>query len=151
MAWRPAAYAMLAVALVAASFWYVTAPPKGLDGYRERAGQRLETIRSQVQSSRIWLESLDDEEATRSATLVGLREAERDSSESQSDFQEQEAPDGTARLRARFGDVASRAVDALRALRVAAEQERWDELPRLAEPLPRIAADLERLEQEVRQ
>lgn len=150
MSWRSLAIAAAVALAVAACFWYVTAPPKGVDGYRQRAASALETVNSQLQSARIWVETYQDDESTKAATHVGLEEAERDASETASDFEEHEPPSGVLELRSRFDDVTARAVDVLSSLRVAAEQERWEELPSLAEPLPHLASEVERLERQAR-
>ncbi len=55
------------IAATVAALWYVTAPPKGVDGYRERAAATAETLVSQVETARLWAES---EEEGR-ARLVG--------------------------------------------------------------------------------
>ena len=68
----------MAVLIVAAAVWYVSAPPKGSDGYRERMAEVTRTLRSQVQSARIWAQTFDDGNAMRAATTVGLEEADSD-------------------------------------------------------------------------
>jgi hypothetical protein len=150
VSWRTGGITIAIALAVAGSLWYVTAPPKGDDGYRQRAASALETIHAQIQSARIWVETFEDAQATAAATQVGLEEAERDASETASDFERHEPPTGALELRSQFSSATDRAVAELGALRVASEQERWEDLGRLAEPLARRAAEIERLERAAR-
>jgi hypothetical protein len=144
--WRFVA-ATIAVLIVVAALWYVTAPPKGVDAYRERAAATAETARSQVQVARIWVETFGDDEATAAATLVGLEEAETDAAAAVSEFEAYEPPTGAIDLRTRLSGLGNRAIDTLSALRIAAEQERWADLPRLAAPLSGLDRELRVLEE----
>ena len=137
-----------AIALAAAVLWYLTAPPKGEDGYRERAASSIETVRSQVQVARIWVETLEDGEATRAAVAVGLRQVEADALSAADEFESFEPPSGLLELRDRYAALSADATDALAALRIAAQEEAWERLGELARPLPAIAEDLELLEEE---
>ncbi len=139
---------LTAVALVAAaSLWYLTAPPKGIDGYRERAASTAETLRSQVQSTRIWLESVEDGDSTHAAALIGFLEAEQDASAVASDFEAYEPPTGTFGLRSSLSALSSDVTEALGALRIAGQQEEWAALGRLARPLARLNTELARFEE----
>ena len=135
------------VALGAAALWYLTAPPKGVDGYRERAASSAETLRSQVQLARIWVESVEDGESTRTAALVGLQETERDASSAASTFERHEPPSESVELRSAFSSLAGEVTDALGALRVAAQLEEWSRVPQLSEPLPGLAERLREFEE----
>ncbi len=132
--------------VVVAALWYVTAPPKGVDGYRERLASTTETLRSQVQIARIWAEALTDDKATKPAALVGFRETESDAQSAISEFQAHEPPSGVLGLRAEFVSLSAHVLDPLSALRIAAEQERWDEVGRIARPLPGLAERLRAFE-----
>ncbi len=125
----------------------MTAPPKGVDGYRERAAASAETIRSQVQLARIWVASLEEDESTKAAARVGLEETDRDAASAISTFEAYEVPAALNDLHSAFGSLAGSATDALAALRIAAEQERWEELAGLARPLPSLAHRLRQFEE----
>jgi hypothetical protein len=125
----------------------VTAPPKGVDGYRERAAGGAETIQSQVQLARIWIGALEDDESTRAATLVGLEETERDAIDAAASFERYEPPSELGGLRSEFSSLAASATDALGALRVAAQQEEWERLGVLSRPLPDLAQRLRQFEE----
>ncbi len=136
-----------AVALAAATLWYLTAPPKGVDGYRDRAASTMETIHSQVQLARIWVETEQDGESTKPAVLVGLQEVERDAAGAASRFEGHEPPSQLLGLRAEFTSLTTEVSDALSALRVAAQQEEWERLGELSEPLPELADRLKRFQE----
>lgn len=135
---------------VAACLWYVTAPPKGADGYRDRTASTAETLRSHVETSRIWARSVADGKVTRPAALIGFLETERDASEAASDFEAFEPPDGAFGLRSSLTSLSTDVTEALGALRIAAEQERWTDVPKLARPLARLSAELGRLQERAR-
>lgn len=137
--------AFAAILAVAASLWYVTAPPKGLDGYRARAAYTAGTLRSQVQSARLTADAVTDDKLPHAAALVGFEEAESDAASAASGFETFEPPVGAGRVGARFVSLASETTDALAALRISAQQERWDRIRSLAEPLPGLAARLDDL------
>jgi hypothetical protein len=130
------------VAVAAAALWYVTAPPKGVDGYRERAAATAETLRSQVQLARIWVEAVEDDESTQTAALVGLEETELDAGSASSTFESYQPPSELVGLRSEFTSLADEATAALGELRVAAQQHEWSRVPELAEPLPDLAKRL---------
>ena len=130
--------------------WYVMAPPKGVDGFRERSASTAESLRSQVETAAIWAETVAKGDATHAAALVGFEEAEHDASSAISSYETYEPPDDVLPLRAKLIGLASEVTDALGALRIAGQQEDWAEVPALAEPLPRLSADLRRFEDRVK-
>jgi hypothetical protein len=140
---------LAAILALGGALWYLTAPPKGLDGYRERAASTAESLRSQVETSRIWVETAADGKATHAATLVGLEEAETDATSAASKFESFEPPAGGLKLRQRFSATSDDVTAALADLRIAAQLERWQEIEGLAEPLPGLAEDLRRFEESV--
>lgn len=148
--WRPYLTAAAVVVAVAAALWYVSAPPKGEDGYRDRLGSAAESVRSQVESARIWSEAFLAGDATTPATLVGFEEAERDSEAAASQLESYEPPQGLLGLRSRFSSLTSEASAAIGELRIAAQLEEWDRIAELAEPLPDLSARLDRLEEKAR-
>jgi hypothetical protein len=137
------------VALTAGALWYLTAPPKGEDGYREEAASSAETLRSQVELARIWVEATEDEKSTKTAALVGLQETERDAVGAASSFEGYEPPAGLNPLRSELSSLANETSDALGSLRISAEQEEWERLSELASPLSDLAARLEEFEERV--
>lgn len=136
-----------AIALVAAALWYVTAPPKGVDGYRERAAATAEALVSQVETARLWARAEEEGKALRATVLVGFEETEEDAESAASRFESYEPPDGVAALREELTDLATEATEALAALRIAAQQERWADVPELSRPLPELSERLTALEE----
>lgn len=143
---RPSVWATPVLVLaIGASLWYVLAPPGTAGDYRERASLTAETLRSQVQTARIWVRELGEGNATRRAATVAFREAEADAVAAGSEFGRWDPAVGTVGLRSDVTRLAGDVVSALAELRIAAENERWDALARLARPLPGLAHELEQL------
>lgn len=139
-----------AIATVGLALWYVTAPPKGEDGYLERVAQTSETVRSQLQTARIWAETHADGKATDAAALVGLEEAERDAHSAVGEFEAYEPPSAMLELRSGLLRVASGATERLGAMRIAGQLEDWSRVAKLAAALPSLAEELDRLEERAR-
>lgn len=135
------------IALVAAALAYVSAPPRGLDGYRERAAATAETLGSQVETALLWSATYGEGKATEAATLVGLEEAEEDADTAAAQFEAYEPPSGGLPYRSDLAALSGAVTDALAQLRIAAQQERWSELPRLSAPLPGLSSRLGRYEE----
>lgn len=131
--------------VVVAALWYVVAPPRDVDGYRERASLTAETLRSQVQTSRIWLRTLARDDTLRTSASVGLREAEEDASAAAASFERYDPPHGTDPLRARLSALAGETTTVLGDIRIAAHRDEWGRLDELGEPLPALADRLEAL------
>lgn len=146
----PLVGAILLVVIGGAAIWYVSAPPRGSDGYRERMGETTRTLRSQVQSARIWADTFDAGDATAAATAVGLEEAELDASAAASQFESHEPPAGELRSRTRFVSLASDTTGVLADLRIASQLKQWKRLPRIAARLEEVATRLDRFEHRVR-
>ncbi|HEX5984485.1 MAG TPA: hypothetical protein VFY69_09795 [Solirubrobacterales bacterium] len=136
-----------AIFVTAAALWYVTAPPKGVDGYRERAASTAETLVSQLETARLWAQSEEEGKALRTSVLVGFEETEEDAEAAASAFESYEPPDGVADLREELTSLAAEATEALAALRIAAQQERWEDVPELSRPLPELSEKLSALEE----
>lgn len=136
-----------AILAIAAALAYITAPPKGLDGYRERAAATAGSLRSQVETARIWADTRIAGRATSAAALVGFEETENDAIAAAAKWEGYEPPDGGLRLRRRFAPLAGDVTNALARLRIAAQMERWDELRALSEPLPGLSRELSRFEE----
>ncbi|MDQ3875525.1 MAG: hypothetical protein M3322_08300 [Actinomycetota bacterium] len=143
---RQPVWGLLAVVIaVLAAIWYVAAPPRTVGDYRERSGMTVETLRSQVETARLWTRAVENDRVTREAATVAFREAEEDASAATSEFAAWDPRGDTRDLRSRITRLASEVIDSLAKLRIAVEDGRWDALPRLAAPLPRLADRLERV------
>lgn len=129
--------------MLAASVWYVQAPPRTEGDYRERAALAAETLRSQVQTGRLWVRELEEGRVTRQAAAVAFREAEGDAESAASEFAAFDPRGDTRETRSRVMELAARVTDALGQLRIASQDGRWDALPSLAAPLPGLARRLE--------
>jgi hypothetical protein len=141
---RRSVWTLPAVAIVVvAALWYVQAPPRTVGDYRERAGMTIETLRSQVESARLWTGAVKDDRVTPQAATVAFREAEEDATAVASEFAAWDPPGDTRDLRASITRLASDVIDVLAKLRIAAEDERWNALLRLSAPLPRLADRLQ--------
>lgn len=139
--------AFAAIAAVAASLAYVTAPPKGLDGYRERAASTAETLGSQVETALLWSQTYRQGKATTAASLVGFEEASEDADAAAAEFEGYEPADGGIPYRRELTALAAEVTDSLSQLRIAAQQERWEELAALSAPLPGLSERLSRFEE----
>ena len=116
----------VAVGLLAlASLWYVQAPPRSDSAYRERAVKTAEMLRSRVQTTRIWLRALADDEATTPAASVAFRESEEGASKAASSFERVEPPAGTDAVRAQARASAAAAPRRARRRSVAAPGRPW--------------------------
>lgn len=146
MKWRPlrAAAGLAAILAVAASLWYVTAPPKGTDGYRARAAYTAETLRSQVGTARISGDAVAAGDLPHAGALVLFEEAEEDASAAASGFESFEPPSGSDAVREEFVTLAGDVSEALAALRISAQQEDWERIPNLVDRLPSLARRLDR-------
>lgn len=143
---------VLAVAvgvLTLASLWYVQAPPRSASAYRERAVMTVETIRAQVQTTRIWLQTLADDETTQQAASVGFVETEEDAHKAASGFETHDPPSGTDPLRTRVTSLASDATDALAQVRIAAHRGQWEDLPRRRPELAKLSKRLDDLKSRI--
>ncbi len=133
--------AIVVLALVVlASLWYVQAPPRTEGDYRERAALTAETLRSQLETTELWVRELERDRVTQQAAAVGVREAEADAVAAASEFGAWDPRGDTRFVRSRLMSLVSEATEALSEIRVAAEDGRWEALPRLARPLPRLSA-----------
>lgn len=135
--------ALAAVAIVAGSLWYVVAPPRAPSDYRERADQTARTLRSQIQTARLWARAVARDETTGAAAVVGLEDAERRAEQAAAKFAAYQPPRGTDRVRADLMRLATDVADELGRLQIAATRGDWDHV-RLAEPrLERLASRIE--------
>lgn len=136
-----------ALVLLAGALLYITAPPRGLDGYRERAAASAEALASPLETALLWAQVRDGGRALPTTTLVAFEEAEDDADATARGFESYVPPAGAERLRSRFVALAGESTDALEQLRIAAKQGRWEELAALSAPLPGLSRRLERFEE----
>jgi len=139
----------MAVGLVMlASLWYVQAPPRSAGAYRERAADAADALRSQVQTTRIWLRTVARDESTRQAASVGFREAEEDAAAVAAAFEGYDPPSETDALRQAVSRAGDRTVASLAEVRIAAHRGEWQALPRRRDALAELARRLDELEQQ---
>jgi hypothetical protein len=138
---------LVAILAIAGSLAYVTAPPKGADGYRERAAATAEGLVSQLETARLWAETESEGRALPTTALVGFEEAEEDAEASAAQFESYEPPSGLAELREELVALAGEATEALARLRIAAQQERWRDVPELSRPLAGLSRRLSSFEE----
>ena len=132
-------------ALVAFSIWWVQAPPRGPESYRESAETAIEKLRSRAETARIWIDQLDRDRVHHAAVEVSLEEAETGAISALAQFEGYDPPRRLEALRTEVATVGDEVTTVLADLRIAARQDRWSELPRLAEPLPELSSRLEEL------
>jgi hypothetical protein len=137
------------VLLVAASLWYVTAPPRDASGYGDRAVLTLEALHSQVQAARLWAGTVEHKRTFATSATVGLRELDADANDSADRFASYEPPSGTEPLRDEVTNLADRVVAELDSLRVEAEAGDWDAVVRRARSLEPLADELQRTAEQV--
>jgi hypothetical protein len=133
---------VIVAALTVASVWYIMAPPRGESDYRERAFETAQALRSHVQSTRIWVRTLQRGGTLRSSATVAFREAEEDATKVASGFASYQPPPGTDGLRSAMIALASDVEDALAAVRIAAQREQWSSVPEAAAPLADLSGRL---------
>ena len=136
--------AVLVAVLAVASLWYVQAPPRGANAYRERAAMTLETVRSQVQTARVWEQSLDRDDAFRASAAIGFEEAEHDANKAAAKFEGYDPPPGTEDVRSDVSTLATETTTALAELRIAAHDGDWSAVHERARALEPLAVRLER-------
>lgn len=114
--------------LVAGSLWWLQAPPRTSDSYRERAAKQAELLISHVETARLWADGVAEDEVTFRAATVGLHEAETDAARVSSGFESLDPPRGQDELQARFSDLGHETSSALSRVGLAARRGRWQEV-----------------------
>ncbi|MGI8723184.1 MAG: hypothetical protein ACR2JG_13260 [Geodermatophilaceae bacterium] len=143
----------LAAVVVVASLAYAVAPPRSAAGYADRASSTLELLRSQVQTVRLWIEAVEDEEVTHLAASVAFNEAEEDARAESATFAAYDPPDPFAEsepVRQLVTTAGEDTVSLLGEVRVAAAADRWNRLPVLDLRLDVAQARLQEQAAEVR-
>lgn len=139
---------LLALLAVVASLEYAAAPPRSAPAYSQRASATLELLRSQVQTTRLWIDALEAGKVTRPAASVAFAEAEEDARTQAGAFAVYDPPEPLERtqpLRELVSSAGDETVSLLGEVRVAATTDRWG---RLAELAPRLDRCQKRLEQQ---
>jgi hypothetical protein len=124
---RRAGLVSLAVAVVA-SLWWLQAPPRTEGAYFERAAATEELLRSQLQTTAMWIRAVRDGHATTQAAAVGIREVDADAAATAAEFAAWDPPVGSERLQREVMRVASDVTRALTAARIDAGRGDWDRL-----------------------
>ena len=121
-----------------------TGPVRSFEVYESKAGQTAEVTASAVQTALLAVDAAKGEKAYGRYLTQVLVEAEEDAGAAQGTFDAIQPPDQRAdELRARLGELLTEATGTLADLRIAARRGRFAELPDLAEPLPKVAEELD--------
>ncbi|MER7407890.1 hypothetical protein ABT373_36840 [Streptomyces sp. NPDC000070] len=116
--------------------------------YEEKVANTAEAARSAVQTARLVVEAAEDGKAPGPYTARALSDAETALTSIATHIGAVQPPTTHATaLRSRVTSLLTECRTALAELRIAARDGRFDELARLAEPLPRLASRLKRLEE----
>jgi hypothetical protein len=121
-----------------------TGPVRSFEVYESKAGQTAEVTASAVQTALLAVDAAKGEKAYGRYLTQVLVEAEEDAGAAQGTFDAIQPPDQRAdELRARLGELLTEATGTLADLRIAARRGHFAELPDLAEPLPKVAEELD--------
>lgn len=134
-----------AIALTGASLWYVVAPPRSEQAYRDRAADATATVHSQVVTAELWAREAAGGDAFTTSAVVGIEDAERRASNAAAAFAHHDPPDGLDATRADVTHLLTEATDLLASVRIAAHRGRWGDVASARAELDRIARDLEAL------
>lgn len=133
----------------AAAIWYVQAPPRGTDDYRERAGETVGDLISQVQTARLWVRGIDDDRVTRTAATVAFEEVEKAARSADSRFEGWDPPRETESLHVRVSEAGGSTIEVLSELRRRAHADQWQGVVDSGAALDELAARLERTASEL--
>lgn len=115
--------------------------------YEEKVANTAESAGSAVQTARLVVEAADEGKAPGPYTARALSDAETALDSISTHIGSVQPPTThSTELRSRVTSLLEDCRTALAELRIAARDGRFEELARLAEPLPRLAARLKRLE-----
>ncbi len=138
---------LLASLAVVASLEYAVAPPRSAPAYSQRASATLELLRSQVQTTRLWIDAVEAGQVSRTAASVAFTEAEEDARTQAGAFASYDPPEPLERtqpLRELMTSAGDATVSLLSEVRVAATTDRWGRLEELAPRLDQAQQRLER-------
>ncbi len=132
---------VVAVVLLAAG---CTGPVRSSNVYESKAGQTAAAVASAVQTAALAVDAARGGKAYGRYLTQVLVEAEEDAGSAQGTFDGIQPPDQRAdELRSRLDELLGQATDTLANLRIAARRGSFAELPELARPLPKVAAELD--------
>lgn len=140
----------LLIVAVAGSLWYLQAPPRTADGYAGRAADTAASLRAQVETARIWVETVAEGRTLLTSAAVGLEEADGDAATVLADFEQLDPPAGTAAVRESVSATGREAVNLLGGVRIAAQDGDWERVERRRDRLARMGDRLHALEREAR-
>jgi hypothetical protein len=144
------ALAVAGVAVLVASLWWLQEPPRSEPAYADRAADTAATLRSQVETARIWAETVADGRTLLTSAAIGLEEADADAATALSDFEELDPPSGATGLRAAVGAAGGEAVDLLATVRIAAQHGDWSAVTARRDSLARMGDRMHALERRAR-
>jgi hypothetical protein len=119
-------------------------PARTADDYERKAKDTAETVVSSLRTAELAVDVAGRDRAFPPYVSVVLSDAEDDASGAASTFGSVQPPgEGSDRLRDQLGDLLDEAEDALARARIAARRVDGEALAAEAEPLGRIAAELD--------
>jgi hypothetical protein len=127
------------VLLTAAALWYVQAPPRSPDSFRERTEETALTMRSQAQVTTFWVQAVSAGRVTQQAATVGIEDAERDAQATSARFAGWDPPPDLSNLATQLAGTGSDLVAVLREVRIATHRGDWAQLPATAAQLGPLA------------
>ncbi|MEU0337495.1 hypothetical protein ABZ092_00430 [Streptomyces bobili] len=144
---RAAGLASLALTLLMALSGCV-GPSWSEADYQEKVANTAEAARSAVQTARLVVEAAEEDKAPGPYTARALSDAETAVTSVATHIGSVQPPTmQSTELRSRVTSLLTDCRTTLADLRIAARDGRFHELARLAEPLPRLAARLKRLQE----
>ena len=149
--WSPARRAARLTCLVLTLFMAMSAcvgPSWSETDYQEKVANTAEAARSAVQTARLVVKAAEEGKAPGPYTARALSDAETALTSIATHIGAVQPPTASSTvLRSKVTSLLTDCRTALADLRIAAREGRYGELVRLAEPLPRLAARLKRLEE----
>jgi hypothetical protein len=119
--------AWLTVLVLSGCLWWALHPPRSEDHYRQESADTVELLRSNVETTRIWLDARAVDRTTSNAVEVALTETEGDADRTLSGYTAHQPPSPTTtELRSEVATIGDRVVTLLGQIRVDARSGRWD-------------------------
>jgi hypothetical protein len=120
--------AWLVVLVLSGCLWWGLHPPRTEHSYRQRSASTVALLRSNVETTRLWLAAIDAGRATSNATRVALTETETDANSALTGYSGYQPPDPTtADVRGRVIALGDQVVALLGEIRVDARAGRWED------------------------
>lgn len=119
--------AWLTVLVLSGCLWWALHPPRSEDHYRQESADTAELLRSNVETTRLWLDARAADRVTSNAAEVALTETEGDADSTLSGYTAHQPPSQTAtELRSEVAAIGDRAVTLLGQIRIDARSGHWD-------------------------